>query len=84
MDKALEKKLNDQMSSLHFDNYQRFIYRSGFKFALELLKEPTKNAPDWWDEYKRVNPHDHSQYDPKKHCCKKFYKDFCECTKSKS
>ena len=41
-----------------------------------------KNKPPrWWAHYKKSNPLDKDQYDPKRHCCSTFWKDFCSCTK---
>lgn len=37
--------------------------------------------PKWWHEYKRANPSDKDDYNPKKHCCSRFWKDWCNCMK---
>jgi len=37
--------------------------------------------PEWWTKYKEDNPEDKDEYDPLRHCCKIFWKDFCECVK---
>lgn len=43
------------------------------------MSEEKIEVPYWWESYKLANPNDKDEYDPKKHCCSKFWKDFCEC-----
>ena len=42
------------------------------------MTENNKN-PYWWDSYKKANPNDKNEYDPKIHCCSRFWKDYCNC-----
>jgi single-strand DNA-binding protein len=39
------------------------------------------NVPEWWADYKKDNPDDPDEYDPLKHCCARFWKDFCNCNR---
>ena len=43
--------------------------------------EKKKEVPNWWKLYKKNNPQDTDEYDPKKHCCSRFWKDWCNCMK---
>lgn len=44
-------------------------------------QENKPEIPDWWENYKKYNSDDKDEYDPK-HCCARFWKDFCDCVKS--
>ena len=46
-----------------------------------MIQEEFK-IPYWWDSYKKDNPNDMDNYNPSKHCCRRFYKDFCDCIKN--
>ena len=48
---------------------------------IEGLQKLETNIPDWWAGYKERNPDDKDEYDPRKHCCAKFWKDWCNCMK---
>ena len=37
--------------------------------------------PEWWHQYKKANPDDKDEYNKQKHCCPRFWKDFCDCVK---
>ena len=37
--------------------------------------------PEWWEQYKKANPNDKDEYNPREHCCSRFWKDFCNCMK---
>tara|TARA_R100000742_G_C4230550_1_gene52225 strand:+ start:295 stop:456 length:162 start_codon:yes stop_codon:yes gene_type:complete len=39
-----------------------------------------KEEPKWWKAYKEANP-GKEEYDPWKHCCSRFWKDWCNCMK---
>ena len=39
----------------------------------------TEDIPAWWWQYKKANPDDKDDYDKLKHCCSRFWKDFCDC-----
>lgn len=43
------------------------------------MEEPKK--PYWWEQYKKMNPNNKEEYNPKKHCCSRFWKDWCDCMK---
>jgi len=43
---------------------------------------PENEIPKWWEEYKKENPTDTDEYNPSKHCCRRFWKDFCDCIKN--
>lgn len=36
-------------------------------------------VPKWWGAYKKANPNDKDEYNKRKHCCARFWKDFCDC-----
>jgi hypothetical protein len=43
---------------------------------------PENEIPKWWEDYKKENPTDKDEYNPSKHCCRRFWKDFCDCIKN--
>jgi len=72
-----------------------FHYESGFinqdvfikdireiknKFNNQNNKNNQKmEEPYWWVNYKEANPKNKEDYNPKVHCCSRFWKDFCNC-----
>ena len=46
-----------------------------------MKAEDKVKEPSWWANYKKANPKDKDEYNPKVHCCKRFWKDWCDCIK---
>lgn len=49
--------------------------------TVDLIHAYRKQPPEWWKYYKEANPSDKDEYDPQKHCCERFWKDWCNCMK---
>lgn len=47
----------------------------------EILEVETVEIPEWWIEYKKSNPNEKEEYNPKKHCCRRWWKDWCDCVR---
>jgi hypothetical protein len=48
----------------------------------EEVTIPLRPIPLWWADYKKRNPDDLDDYNPRHHCCRTFYKDYCECPRT--
>lgn len=74
----------------HYEDWMHGYNGSQCTKARRLISEVIKSLessskkieiPDWWKDYKLANPDDIDDYNPQKHCCKRFWKDFCDCVK---
>lgn len=65
--------------SLILDYINKVNRTKGEKEYEITLKEQKPEIPDWWFKYKKENPNDNDEYSPSKHCCRRFWKDFCDC-----
>jgi hypothetical protein len=48
----------------------------------EKKKKRKIKEPFWWANYKKANPRNKEEYNPRVHCCKRFWKDWCDCMKN--
>ena len=49
---------------------------------IDMKEEEKVKEPYWWADYKKANPKDKDEYNPRFHCCKRFWKDWCDCMKN--
>lgn len=53
---------------------------SFWEFEKEAITENLE-VPEWWNQYKKANPNNKKEYNKNKHCCSRFWKDFCNCVR---
>lgn len=53
---------------------------SFWEFEKEEILEQSE-VPNWWNQYKKANRNNKEEYNKSKHCCSRFWKDFCDCVR---